>query len=95
MLSSYIIEKNNLQFRILIIDKKRYPLTDMLTKKDLDSFISFYVVEVTLQNSDDKLEKKQYIMLQENKQKIHEIDIANESFIQKTVNEMYLEYNKK
>ena len=92
MLSSYIIKNKNLQFRIKIIDKKRYPLTDMVTNKNIDSFISFYVVEVTLENSEIE---KQYIMLQENKEKIKEIEIANESFIQKTVNEMYLEYNQK
>ena len=95
MLSSYIIEKNNLQFKVLIIDKKIYPLTDIKTQKNLDSFITFYIVEITLQVYDKKLEEKRYIMLQANTQNIKEVDISNELFIQKTINEMYLEYNRK
>ena len=94
MLSSYIIEKNNLQFKVLIIDKKIYPLTDIKTQKNLDSFITFYIVEITLQVYDKKLEEKRYIMLQANTQNIKEVDISNELFIQKTINEMYLENNR-
>ena len=92
MLSSYIITKNDVQFIIKIIDKKRYPLSDMITKKDINSFISLYVVEIKIENSEID---EQYIMLQENVNNLKEIDLANESFIQKTVNAVYLEYNEK
>ena len=95
MLSSYTIEKNNLQFKVLITDKKIYPLTDIKTQKNLDLFITFYVVEITLQVYDKKFEEKRYIMLQANIQDIKEVDISNELFMQKTINEMYLEYNRK
>ena len=94
MLSSYIIEKNNLQFNVLIIDKKIYPLTDIKTQKKLDSFITFDIVEITLQAHDNKLEEKRYIMLQSNTQDLKEVDLSNELFIQKTINEMYLVFTK-
>ena len=94
MLSSYTIQKNELQFKLLIIDKKRYPMTDMITQKNLDSFTTFYIVEITLQVYYKNLEEKRYIMVQANTQNMKEVDISNELFIQKTINEMYLENNR-
>ena len=41
------------------------------------------------------IEEKRFIMIQENIQKIKEVDISNELFIKRTVDEMYLEYNQK
>ena len=67
----------------------------MITQKTIDSFITFYVVEITLHENDKNLEEKRYIMIQENKQQIKEVDISSELLIQRTVNEMYIEYNRK
>ena len=92
MLSSYIITKNDVQFTIKIIDKKRYPLRDMITKQDINSFMSFYIVEIKIENSGMD---EEYLMLQENIDNIKEIDVVNESLIHKTVDAMYVKYNEK
>ena len=60
MLSSYIFE--NLKFTVLIIGETTYPLKDIKTQKNLDSFITCNIVEIILY--DKKFEEKRYIMLQ-------------------------------
>ena len=92
MLSSYIITKNDIRFTIKIIDKKMYPLTDMITKEDINYFMSFYIVEIKLENREMD---EEYLMLQENIDNIKEIDVENESLIHETVNIMYMKYNEK
>ena len=90
MLSSYIFE--NLKFTVLIIGETTYPLKDIKTQKNLDSFITCNIVEIILY--DNKFEEKRYIMLQSNTQDLKEVDLANELFIKKTINEMYLVFMK-
>ena len=90
MLSSYIFE--NLKFTVLIIGETTYPLKDIKTQKNLDSFITCNIVEIILY--DKKFEEKRYIMLQSNTQDLKEVDLANELFIKKTINEMYLVFMK-
>ena len=55
--SSYIFE--NLKFTVLIIGETIYPLKDIKTQKNLDSFITFNIVEIILY--DKKFEEKRYI----------------------------------
>ena len=92
MLPSYIITRNNVQFTVKIIDKRQYPLTDMVTEEDINYFMSFYIVEIKLENLEMN---EEYLMLQENIDNIKEIDVENESLIHETVNIMYMKYNEK
>ena len=92
MLSSYIITRNNVQFTVKIIDKRQYPLTDMVTEEDINYFMSFYIVEIKLENREMD---EEYLMLQENIDNIKEIDVENELLIHETINTMYMKYNEK
>ena len=92
MLSSYIITRNNVRFTVKIIDKRQYSLTDMVTEEDINYFMSFYIVEIKLENREMD---EEYLMLQENIDNIKEIDVENESLIHETVNIMYMKYNEK
>ena len=69
----------------------------MIRNKNIGLFVHFYVVEIQVYDKDFILhiEEKRYIMLQDNKQKIKEVAISNELFINNTVDKMYVEYNKK
>lgn len=99
MLASYIIQKNEIQFRILIVDKKKISYDRYDNEKNLDLFIHFYVVQIQLLGYDKKLnlhiKESQYIMIQDNHQKLKEVEISSELFIQKTVDNMYLDNNQK
>ena len=92
MLSSYIITRHNVRFTVKIIDKRNYSLTDMVTKEDINYFMSFYIVEIKLENREMN---EEYLMLQENIDNIQEIDVENELLINETVNRMYMKYNEK
>ena len=92
MLSSYIITRNNVRFTVKIIDKRQYSLTDMVTEEDINYFMSFYIVEIKLENLEMN---EEYQMLQENIDNIKEIDVENELLIHETINIMYMKYNEK
>ena len=92
MLSSYIITRNNVRFTVKIIDKRQYSLTDMVTEEDINYFMSFYIVEIKLENLEMN---EEYLMLQENIDNIKEIDVENELLIHETINIMYMKYNEK
>ena len=92
MLSSYIITRNNVRFTVKIIDKRQYSLTDMVTEENINYFMSFYIVEIKLENLEMN---EEYQMLQENIDNIKEIDVENELLIHETINIMYMKYNEK
>ena len=77
----------------MVNDKHKYPFTDVIKHLKIEEF---YEVEIQLQVYDKKfvlhIKDIRHINLQENRQKIKEIDISNESFKNKTIDEMNFEF---